>query len=160
MFSSRPAGSATVLPTSALSDLSHRATVILNHIQRFFSHHLINTYGCDYSSSGLTAESIESKLKSFFQRQTVDGPRYDTYLVYYSGHVHENGDWALAGRILGLWLRVGPCFIAEIWWSHFKAVLPLFNTLRPRQNGGHFADEKFNCIFLSENLRILIQICF
>ena len=33
----------------------------------------------------------------------------------------------------------------------------LFNTLRPRQNGRHFADETFNCIFVNENVRILIK---
>ena len=34
----------------------------------------------------------------------------------------------------------------------------LFNTLRPRQNGRHFADDIFKCIFLNENIWILIQI--
>ena len=29
-----------------------------------------------------------------------------------------------------------------------------FNTLRPRQNGRHFPDDTFNCIFLNENVRI------
>ena len=33
-----------------------------------------------------------------------------------------------------------------------------FNTLRPRQNGRHFADDIFKCIFLNENVRILIKI--
>ena len=32
------------------------------------------------------------------------------------------------------------------------------NTLRPRQNGRHFADNNFNCIFLNENVRISIEI--
>ena len=32
------------------------------------------------------------------------------------------------------------------------------NTLRPRQNGYHFPDDIFNCIFLNENVRILIKI--
>ena len=30
-----------------------------------------------------------------------------------------------------------------------------FNTLRPRQDGGHFADDTFNRIFVNENVRIL-----
>ena len=30
----------------------------------------------------------------------------------------------------------------------------LLNTLRPRQNGRHFADDIFKCIFLNENFRI------
>ena len=32
------------------------------------------------------------------------------------------------------------------------------NTLRPRQNGRHFADHIFKCIFLNENVRIPIKI--
>ena len=32
------------------------------------------------------------------------------------------------------------------------------NTLRPRQNGHHFMDNIFKCIFLNENILILIQI--
>ena len=34
----------------------------------------------------------------------------------------------------------------------------LFNTLRPRQNGRHFADDIFKCIFLNENVWIPIKI--
>ena len=33
-----------------------------------------------------------------------------------------------------------------------------FNTLRPRQNGRHFADDMFKCIFLTENVWISIEI--
>ena len=33
-----------------------------------------------------------------------------------------------------------------------------FNTLRPRQNGRHFADNIFKCIFLNENVWIIIEI--
>ena len=32
------------------------------------------------------------------------------------------------------------------------------NTLRPRQNGRHFADDTFKRIFLNENIRISIKI--
>ena len=32
------------------------------------------------------------------------------------------------------------------------------NTLRPRQNGCHFADNIFKCIFLNENVRISLKI--
>ena len=32
------------------------------------------------------------------------------------------------------------------------------NTLRPRQNGTHFADDTFKHIFANENVRILIEI--
>ena len=37
-------------------------------------------------------------------------------------------------------------------------VLTLFNTLRPRHNGCHFADDIFKCIFLNENVWIPIKI--
>ena len=33
-----------------------------------------------------------------------------------------------------------------------------FNTLRPRQNGRHFPDNIFKCIFFNENLWILLKI--
>ena len=35
--------------------------------------------------------------------------------------------------------------------------LCVFNTLRPRQNGHHFADDIFKCIFLNENVWISIK---
>ena len=34
----------------------------------------------------------------------------------------------------------------------------VFNTLGPRQNGRHFADDIFKCIFLNENVLISIKI--
>ena len=33
----------------------------------------------------------------------------------------------------------------------------IFNTLRPRQNGRHFADDIYKCIFLNENVWISIK---
>ena len=41
------------------------------------------------------------------------------------------------------------------WWEHS---MRKFNTLRPRQNGRHFADDTFKRIFLNENVRISIKI--
>ena len=38
----------------------------------------------------------------------------------------------------------------ELIWS-------IFNTLRPRQNGRHFPDDTFKCIFLNENVWIVIK---
>ena len=43
------------------------------------------------------------------------------------------------------------------WWRWPSSVTP-FNTLRPRQNGRHFADDTFKRIFLNENVRISIKI--
>ena len=47
------------------------------------------------------------------------------------------------------------------WWS--RPMKPCgtrpqwVNTLRPRQNGHHFADHTFKCIFLKENVKIAIK---
>lgn len=71
---------------------------MLNAIQRFFAYHMIETYGCDYSTSGLSFDTLHSKLKAFLELRTVDGPRHDTYVLYYSGHTHGTGEWALAGK--------------------------------------------------------------
>ena len=40
----------------------------------------------------------------------------------------------------------------------FVTMSPVVNTLRPRQNGRHFADDTFKRIFLNENVIISIQI--
>ena len=40
----------------------------------------------------------------------------------------------------------------------YDPVIIPFNTLRPRQNGRHFADAIFKCIFLNENARISLKI--
>ena len=42
--------------------------------------------------------------------------------------------------------------------GHLWDVCSEFNTLRPRQNGRHFADDNYKHIFLNENVRISIII--
>ena len=37
-------------------------------------------------------------------------------------------------------------------WSQMRAKWIIVNTLRPRQDGLHFSDDIFNCIFLNENV--------
>ena len=46
----------------------------------------------------------------------------------------------------------------EILQSCTKRSICGFNTLRPRQNGCHFADDTFKRIFMNENVRISINI--
>ncbi|XP_789985.4 transmembrane protein 168 [Strongylocentrotus purpuratus] len=106
----RADGSAVPLPMTAAEENSNRSMGLLNTIQRFFLHHMIDIYSCDFSTSGLTLDSLNTKLRAFLSRCTEDGPRFDTYLLYYSGHVHANGDWALADngvlkfdQLLELW---------------------------------------------------------
>ena len=45
--------------------------------------------------------------------------------------------------------------ISCMWGNNHNQFL---NTLRPRQNGRHFADDIFKCILLNENTSILINI--
>ncbi|XP_033098737.1 transmembrane protein 168-like [Anneissia japonica] len=85
-----------LLPTNAIEEQSRRSVNILNSIQRFLVHHMIDIFSCDFSSGGIAMESLETKMRSFLSRRTSDGPRFDTYLVYYSGDVYQSGDWALA----------------------------------------------------------------
>ena len=42
--------------------------------------------------------------------------------------------------------------------SPILQIFDTLNTLRPRQNGRHFADDTFKRIFLNENVIILIKI--
>ena len=44
--------------------------------------------------------------------------------------------------------------------SHYETrdIQNIFNTLRPRPNGRHFADDIFKYIFLNENVQIPIKI--
>ena len=42
------------------------------------------------------------------------------------------------------------------WWLGLND--GLVNTLRPKQNGRHFADDILKCIFLNENVWIPIEI--
>ena len=45
------------------------------------------------------------------------------------------------------------------WATHeFRLIRSTVNTLRPRQNGRHFADDIYKCIFLNENVWIPIKI--
>ena len=41
---------------------------------------------------------------------------------------------------------------------YFYVFFIAFNTLRPREDGRHFPDDIFNCIFLNEKVWILIKI--
>nr|XP_057933568.1 transmembrane protein 168-A [Doryrhamphus excisus]XP_057933569.1 transmembrane protein 168-A [Doryrhamphus excisus] len=104
-------GQPTLLPPEQAQQLNLRSTAMLNNVQRLFSHHMIQTFGCDYSASGVTLEALHGKLRNFLELRTADGPRHDTYLVFYSGHTHKgSGSWALAGgeslhlaQLLDLW---------------------------------------------------------
>ena len=49
-----------------------------------------------------------------------------------------------------------PAARSESPYLHYRS--PDFNTLSPRQNGRHFADDIFKCFFLNKNISISIKI--
>ena len=53
---------------------------------------------------------------------------------------------------------MGKLHGAHYEYIQFTKDSQYLNTLRPRQNGGRFADDTFKCIFLNENVRISIKI--
>ncbi|XP_051886711.1 transmembrane protein 168 isoform X1 [Pristis pectinata] len=106
-----PDGQPTLLPPEHVQELNLRSTATLSSVQRFFAYHMIETYGCDYSTSGFSFDTLQSKVKAFLDLRTADGPRHDTYILYYSGHSHSSGEWALSG---GETLRLET--ILE-WWK-------------------------------------------
>ena len=60
----------------------------------------------------------------------------------------------ISGKLMyGFQVRSNPCTKMKIQMHP-----SYFNTLRPRQNGRHFADDIFKCIFLKENVWIPIKI--
>ncbi|XP_012944586.1 transmembrane protein 168-A [Aplysia californica] len=102
---------AQLLTSADVQGMSERGTTTLNHLQQLFTYHMVQNFGCDYSSSGLELDNLHSKLKAFFERRTSDGPRFDTYLLYYSGDVFDTGDWALSdGKNLSLAMLLK-------WWE-------------------------------------------
>ncbi|XP_043943258.1 transmembrane protein 168-like [Protopterus annectens] len=116
-----PDGQPALLPPEHVQELNLRSTGMLNAIQRFFAYHMIETYGCDYSTSGLSFDTVQTKLKSFMELRTVDGPRHDTYILYYSGHSHSSGEWALAGgdtlrleTVLDWWMEKNSSFCSRL----------------------------------------------
>ena len=48
--------------------------------------------------------------------------------------------------------------LIKIFEAFSASSCPIVNTLRPRQNDHYFLDDIFECIFLDENVWILIKI--
>lgn len=92
-------GQPSLLPPEQVQQLNMRSTGMLTNVQRLFSHHMVHTFGCDYSTGGVTLDALQAKLRNFLEICTAEGPRHDTYLIFYSGHTYKGtGAWALAGE--------------------------------------------------------------
>ena len=87
----------------------------------------------------VTFMKFESKFQKLCQKKSIWRCRVSkhSYLMY--------------------WVR-RPKFNAphKLCWK--RQIMTSFNTLRPRQNGQHFADNILKCIFLNENVWIPVKI--
>lgn len=88
-------GNFTVLSQEGFQTVNQKAMELINVVSRFFSSHVIHNFGTDFSTSGISVEYAEEKIQSFFHQRVTPGLHYDTYILYYSGHVHDNGNLAL-----------------------------------------------------------------
>ena len=59
-------------------------------------------------------------------------------------------------RIINECFPLSYLYCSQLDDIHYKQ-LHILNTLRPRQDGRHFADDSFTCIFFNENCCILIK---
>ena len=62
VFCSRPGAGAQLLTSSTVQDISARGTSTLAQLQQLFTYHMIQNFGCDYSSSGLELDNLRSKV--------------------------------------------------------------------------------------------------
>ena len=106
-------------------------------------HHVINKRNKAWTKS-LTLVSYEHLCNSIFMRTTTLG-----FIVNF---VCRRSIWAKSHDKNTLTVQVQGIFYICI---HME--IPI-NTLRPRQNGRHFPDDIFKCIFTNENIWILIEI--
>ena len=103
------------------------------------------TFVVGASPVGATPIHLHCRLNTWLQwigqRQLQDGRR--KILSF----------WVGAANTRGLTVKFMIC----IGWSLSFTIFGNFNTFRLGQNGGHFAEEIFRCVFFSENQYILIQ---
>ena len=62
--------------------------------------------------------------------------------------------WTFIGAGNTCYNKKRGCYLESTRWDLGFLSLTWINTLRPRQNGRHFPDDSFKCIFLNENARI------
>ena len=84
-------------------------------------------------------------------RATEDGLNRMKYRFDFLSRIH-NWQQSYYKRLFSIF-KASNVEHNSIWWRH-----RVFNTLIPRQNGRHIADDIINCIFLNENVWLSIKI--
>lgn len=93
-----PTGEVIGLAESVFQFVYTKATELNIIVSRFFSTRMIQIHSADVLPSGISADEIQKKITSFFHRRVLPSNarlHYDTYILYYSGPVKDNGDWLL-----------------------------------------------------------------
>ncbi|EDO44326.1 predicted protein [Nematostella vectensis] len=90
-----PSGNMVILPEDGFQAINSRAIELVNVVSRFFANHMIHNYGTDFSTNGIAKDYVSNKVQTFFSQRVLPGLHYDTYILYYSGHVLNDGKWAL-----------------------------------------------------------------
>ena len=76
--------------------------------------------------------------------------------IYLNGH-YENASRAWANNYISQ--NTARCnYLSVPYLAANASGTRVLNTLRPRRNGRHFADDIFKCIFLNENVWITVKI--
>ena len=110
-----PTGDVLVLAENNFQLVNAKAMELVNIVSRFFASHMIHNFGTDFSTSGISLEHLETKVRSFFEQRADAGLHYDTYVLYYSGHVLADGNWALTeGKSLSFDMILK-------WWREVNA---------------------------------------
>ena len=91
--------------------------------------------------------------------RTQVGPMWASW-TFLSGQCRKAGIMTTVG-FQCLWVHWRWCFVYHIWST--TSILPSPNPYNsphplPRQNGRHFAEDNFTCIFMNEKFCISIQI--
>jgi hypothetical protein len=102
------------VPFNFQKEIGQRCTYLLSKICEFLDFCSIQNFGCDYASTGLNRESLDSKLRAFFSNRTLDGPIYNTYLLYYCGPTDkknssfslQDGTFYSIENIINIWKQV------------------------------------------------------
>ena len=102
---------------------------------------------------------ITRSLKTFTHATSLQLPW--PVQAFCGGHCSERIHWILmlgekvASEMPACWLTKNIVF--GVLGLGLCLVYSCVNTLRPRQNGRHFADDNFKHIFFNENVRISIK---
>ena len=84
---------------------------------------------------------------------------WNTFLPFHSYKLTIREQWFRQWFVANMWQIIICPMLSKFYDATYGVTRPYaFNTLRPRQNGLHFADDIFKYIFLNEDVRISIKI--